>query len=123
MREVVFKVGAIELRARLADTATALKIWNALPLAAAVQTWGDEIYFDVPVSSDREPDARDVVEAGDIAFWPDGKAIAIGFGPTPISRNSEIRLASPCNIWAHAVDDVRVLRTVESGAEIIVRAV
>ncbi|MDH4981798.1 cyclophilin-like family protein [Hyphomicrobium sp. D-2] len=76
--------------------------------------------FNSPVSSDREPEAREVVNAGEIAFWPDGDAIAIGFGPTPVSRRGEIRMASPCNIWAMALDDVSSLRTVYAGEGISV---
>ncbi len=120
MREVLFRVGDVEIKARLADTPTANKIWNALPLSATVQTWGAEIYFDTPVTSEREPNARDVVKPGEIAYWPDGNAIAIGFGPTPISKNGEIRLASPCNIWAETIDDVRVLLKIHAGENIVV---
>jgi hypothetical protein len=122
MREIVIKVDSVSLKARLLDTPTAEKIWSALPIGAKAQTWGKEVYFSIPVSCPREQGAKAVVTAGEIAYWPDGDAIAIGFGPTPISRGNEIRLASPCNIWAAAIDDVRILAKVRAGARITVEA-
>lgn len=120
MRELVIQIGQVSIRARLLNTPTANEIWNALPFNAKAQTWGREVYFNIPVASAREPDARDVVEPGEIAFWPDGDAIAIGFGATPISKNGEIRLASPCNVWAEALDDVAALLDVHAGEQISV---
>jgi hypothetical protein len=119
MRKIVIRAGGVAIRARLLDTPTAERIWAALPIQAAARTWGGEVYFDAPVTSAAEPDARVVVKPGDIAFWPDGDAIAIGFGPTPLSRTrGEIRLAGPCNVWAEALDDVRQLKSVHPGAAI-----
>ncbi len=120
MREILIRAGDVAIRARLLETPTADRIWAALPIYASAQTWGEEVYFSAPMANAPEPDARDVVEPGEIAFWPDGVAIAIGFGPTPISRNGEIRLASACNVWATAIDDVRQLRVVHSGERIAV---
>lgn len=120
MREIVIQAGRIAIRARLLDTPTADSIWSALPIYASAQTWGRELYFSAPVSTHAEPDARDVVDAGEIVFWPDGDAIAIGFGPTPLSKGGEIRLASRCNVWALALDDVSQLRSVYPGERIAV---
>ena len=122
MRQILIRAGNVAIRARLRDSETADKIYAALPVYAAAKTWGDEVYFDVPVSCPAEVEARAVVEAGEIAYWPEGEAIAIGFGPTPISNGDEIRLASPCNIWADAQDDVRQLKAVPVGARITVLA-
>ncbi len=120
MRDILIRAGRVVIRARVRDTPTAHRILAALPIYATAMTWGEEVYFRVPVSADREPEAREVVEAGEIAFWPDGNAIAIGFGPTPISRPGEIRLASPCNVWAEALDDVRALAAVREGERVAV---
>lgn len=121
MREVLITAGGVTVRARLLETPTAERIWAALPIQASARTWGAEVYFQTDISSDREPGAREVVRAGEIAFWPDGDAIAIGFGPTPLSRSkAEIRLASPCNIWAHALDDVKQFKCVHAGERISV---
>jgi hypothetical protein len=122
MRAVVIQAGDVEIRARLLDTPTAEVIWAALPITASARVWGHEVYFDAPVTSAVEPDARAIVKAGEIAFWPDGDAITIGFGPTPLSRTRrEIRLASPCNIWAHAIDDVRCFQGVQAGMAVVVK--
>jgi uncharacterized protein len=123
MPRIRFDFGTLGFDAELLDTPTANAVLAALPVTASVLTWGDEVYFDVPISVAREPEAQEVVTPGEIAYWPDGPAIAIGFGRTPISRSDETRLASPCNVFARAIGDVNVLKTVKAGTRVRVTKV
>ncbi|MCH2327506.1 MAG: cyclophilin-like fold protein [Rhodospirillales bacterium] len=120
MRKLKMTIGGIEITAELFDTPTADAIYQNLPFSSTARTWGEEVYFDTPVTAENEAGARDVVEAGELAFWLAGNAIAIGFGPTPVSQGEEIRLASPCNVWGRAVEDVRGLMVVKDGDPITV---
>jgi hypothetical protein len=123
MARIRFDFGALTLDAELLETPTAKAIAAVLPISSSVLTWGEEVYFDVPLTVAREKDARAVIVPGEIAYWPQGPAIAIGFGRTPISEGNETRLASPCNVFAKALGSVKVLGKIKTGAKVEVRVV
>ena len=118
MTRIRFDFGTLRLDAELFDTPTARAIAAALPLSSSVLTWGEEVYFEVAVKIAREKDARAVVTPGEVAYWPEGHCIALGFGRTPISQGDETRLASPCNIFAKALGDVKALARVRAGTKV-----
>ena len=120
MPTVIITVGKLSLTVDTLDTPTAAAILSSLPFSSSAKTWGEEVYFTTPVQARREPDAREVVQAGEIAFWVEGGGIAIGYGRTPLSRPGEIRLAARVNIWGRAREDVRVLKGVREGERITV---
>ena len=123
MARIRFDFGTLTLDAELLDTPTARAVAAALPISSAALTWGEEVYFDVPVEVNREADARAIVTPGEVAYWPEGPAIALGFGRTPISQGDETRLASPCNVFARALGSVKVLAKVKNGAHVRVTAI
>ena len=119
-RKIKISVGKLELEAWLNDTKTAAKVFEALPITSTINTWGDEIYFTIPVEAGSE-NAQELVSLGDIAYWPPGKALCVFFGKTPISKNDEIRPASPVNIIGKVEGDLKLLKKVKDGEEIIIR--
>jgi uncharacterized protein len=113
-RRIRITAGSIAADGVLDDSATAGLIWDALPLAVAGETWGDEIYFSIPVKAKRER-PRETVDVGDLGYWPPGSAFCIFFGPTPASRGNEIRPASPVNVFGKVIGDPAVFKKVRSG--------
>lgn len=118
MREIIIESGAVAIRARLLETQTADILWRALPLHSTAEIWGEEVHFDVPIESYLESGAKALVSVGEIAFLPDGDAISVPYGRTPISKPGEVRLWSPGNVFAVALDDVTRLRVVHVGSQI-----
>jgi hypothetical protein len=113
--------GNVELTAELDDSETAKAIAQALPIEAQASTWGDEIYFTIPVSCGAE-NPREVVELGDLAYWPPGSAFCIFFGRTPASEGDEIRPASAVNVIGRVEGDATALKAVPDGARVVITA-
>ncbi len=116
-RKIKIKAGILEVTAALNESKTAQAIWDALPIKARANTWGDEIYFSVPVNLGGEK-PQELVGKGDLGYWPPGTALCLFFGPTPMSRGQEIRPASPVNVFGKIIGDPTVLKQVRSGEEI-----
>ena len=118
-RAIRITVGQISAAAELNDSATASAIWDALPIEAKAETWGDEIYFGIPVRAEAER-AKEVVALGDLGYWPPGHAFCIFFGPTPASRGDEIRPASAVNVIGRVTGDATVFKKVRAGARVTI---
>ena len=118
-RQIKITAGPVVVSAALNDTATEAKIWDALPIEASANTWGDEIYFGIPVATGEEA-GQEVVDLGDLGYWPPGSAFCIFFGPTRMSRGDEIRPASPVTVVGKVSGDPKVFKQVASGAPVLV---
>jgi len=116
-RRITIEVGDITAEAALNETVTAQLIWDTLPIESKANTWGDEVYFEIPVKTDLE-NAQEIVQVGDIGYWPKGPAFCIFFGPTPVSKGDEIRPASAVNVIGKVSGDARIFRSVCDGQAI-----
>ena len=106
--------------AALDDTPTARALVKALPLKARAQTWGEEVYFEVPVAAKLERDAKQVVPAGKVCFWVEGSSLALPFGRTPISEGNEPKLVTRCNVLGRIEGDAKQLGSVRPGDAITI---
>jgi hypothetical protein len=122
MKKIAIRVGTLTMEAELNDTPTAQQVAAALPIRTSFNTWGDEIYFAIPVDAKLDDSAQEVVDIGDLGFWPPGKAFCIFFGQTPASQPGEIRPASAVNVIGKVVGDATRFKDVMREREIILEA-
>jgi uncharacterized protein len=115
MSQIIISWPTGSITAALRDTPTARRLLDALPVSGRANVWGEEVYFSVPFSVKAEPDAATVVEKGAVCFWLDGDALALLFGPTPVSQGDECRLISAANIVGMMEGDPTILRSVRNG--------
>jgi len=118
-KKIRILVSDLKAEAELNESKTAQMIWEALPIEAKANLWGEEIYFSIPVKTGQEKGAREVVSSGELGYWPPGHAFCIFFGPTPASRGDEIRAASAVNIIGRVFGDPKAFLNVKDGAKII----
>ena len=118
---ITITAGPVTMEAELDDSTTARQIWDSLPITGRANTWGDEIYFEIPVRAEQAPDARAAVEVGELGYWPVGMAFCIFFGPTPVSTGDQPRAASPVNVVGRVLGDATAFRQVATGVEITLR--
>jgi hypothetical protein len=122
-KTIKITAGQIQFEAELNDSPTAQAIYDSLAIKAKGSRWGGEIYFQIPVEAGLEADSRDVLEAGELGYWPTGNAFCIFFGPTPASQTDEIRAASAVNIIGKVRGDLSQLWNVPDEADILIEAV
>jgi hypothetical protein len=115
---LVIEAGSVSMLAELNESPTAQMIWDTLPIEARASTWGDEIYFGIPVEASQAPDARAEVSVGELGYWPVGRAFCIFFGPTPVSSGPQPRAASPVNPVGRVLGDATEFREVPDGAPV-----
>ena len=122
MHKINLKFSSYTINIKLRSNKTASAIKNILPFKSIVKTWGEEIYFEIPIeeSLGLENDAKDIINVGEIAYWIEGKCIAIGYGKTPISKGNEIKLAARTNIWGDALLNIKELNKIKDGDEVVV---
>jgi hypothetical protein len=118
MPKITIDVGGISLEAELNTSPTAQHIWETLPIEAPANRWGDEIYFEISVRTEAEPDARVDMEVGELGYWPVGHAFCIFFGPTPVSTSQQPRAYSPVNVIGRVLSDVKPLGSVKDGTQV-----
>ncbi|MDA0677181.1 MAG: cyclophilin-like fold protein [Chloroflexi bacterium] len=119
-RQVQISTVGVTVIATLNDSPTAEALWDSLPISARAQTWGDEIYFGIPVEAENDDFAEETVELGAVGYWPPGNALCLFFGPTPMSAPGEIRPASAVNVLGMMEGDPSILKSVPNGASITV---
>lgn len=120
-RNIVITAGSVRLEAELNETFTAQAIGNILPITAPANTWGDEIYFSMPITLELE-DGQEVVELGDLGYWPPGRAFCIFYGLTPASQGDEIRPASAVTIIGKLLGDATAFKEVGGGEQVVIEA-
>jgi hypothetical protein len=119
---IKINIGSLSMDAELNDTPTAKKVAEALPIKSSFNTWGEEIYFSIPVTAALDSSAKSVVELGDLGYWPQGEAFCIFFGLTPMSSPGKIVPASAVNIIGKVLGDPARFKEVMHERQVVIEA-
>ena len=111
-KRIRITIGPVQLNAELKATKTANQVYAALPIEAAVNTWGEEFYFKLPGVTDHRETATNRVQIGDVAYWGPGQVLAIFFGKTPMSMGDDPVPADRVNVVGRILGDATQLRRV-----------
>jgi uncharacterized protein len=111
-------IGQTIFNAELFDSPCAQAFFASLPIETRPNEWGDEFYFEIPVTLPLDESATRKVTAGDIGYWPPGKALAIFFCPTPLSTGPDPVPASEVNLVGRILDDPTLLKKEKGAAKI-----
>ena len=118
MEEITITAGDITVQAQLNESETAQRIFNILPVEGTTNVWGDEIYFSIPLECPQAPDAREEMTIGELAYWPQGNAFCIFFGPTPVSTGDAPKAYSPVNVFGFVFGDATAFKAVTDGSRV-----
>ena len=121
MKRIVILIDDLNVKAELNESESATKIWDALPIIGTTCTWGEEVFFEIPVVHGLESNAKQEVEVGTLAYWPPGKALCIFFGKTPVSTSGKPKAYSPVNVVGTVLGDTKVFKILRSGDEVRIR--
>jgi len=123
MKKISIYFKELTFQAQLNESPTAEAIWKQLPIESQANTWGEEIYFEIPVDMPQESDAREILAVGELGYWPVGQAFCIFFGPTPVSTDDRPRAYSPVNIIGNVLGEYSLLKEIQNGEQVKIMAV
>lgn len=123
MKKISIYLKELTFQAQLNESPTAEAIWKQLPIESQANTWGEEIYFEIPVDMPQESDAREILAVGELGYWPVGQAFCIFFGPTPVSTDDRPRAYSPVNIIGNVLGEYSLLKEIQNGEQVKIMAI
>jgi hypothetical protein len=102
---------------------TVKAILDNLPIEVKINRWGDELYTDKTLIVAEEENAQSIVNLLDVAYWPEGNALCLFYGPTPISKSpDEILPYSAVNVVGKIISEEDILYQIKDGNKVIIKS-